>query len=69
MFMLLYATGSGRFNIRMRATAKRLGYLLNQRGLYKKVSSTVLRRIPVVSERALFKKLGMKYLAPNERLK
>jgi len=69
MFMLLYATGSGTFNIRMRATAKRLGYLLNQRGLYKLVSDTVLRRIPVKNEKALFKKLKMKYLKPSQRIR
>lgn len=69
MYMLLYATGSGIFNIRMRATAKRLGYLLNQRGLYKKISPTLLRRIFIKNEKALFKKLKMRYLEPNERLK
>ena len=69
MFMSLYATGSGRFNIRMRTTAKRLGYLLNQRGLYKKISSDILRRIPIKTEKELFKKLGMKYLKPADRLK
>jgi DNA polymerase/3'-5' exonuclease PolX len=69
MFMLLYATGSGIFNIRMRATAKRLGYLLNQRGLYKRVSPSILRRVPIRDEKALFKKLKMRYLEPHQRIK
>jgi len=69
MFMLLYATGSGIFNIRMRATAKRLGFLLNQRGLYKKISPTILKRVYVKDERALFKKLKMKYLEPDKRVR
>lgn len=69
MFMLLYATGSGIFNIRMRATAKRLGYMLNQRGLYKRISPTILRRMPIKDEKALFKKLKMRYLLPTQRFK
>jgi len=69
MFMSLYATGSGSFNIRMRATAKRLGYLLNQRGLYKRVSETILRRVPIKNEKDLFKKLNMKYLTPSQRIR
>jgi DNA polymerase/3'-5' exonuclease PolX len=69
MFMLLYATGSGSFNVRMRAVAKRKGYLLNQRGLYKKVSETILKRIPVKNEKHLFDILKIKYLEPEKRLK
>ena len=33
--MLLYSTGSKEHNILMRGKAKKLGYLLNQKGLYK----------------------------------
>lgn len=33
--MLLYSTGSKEFNITMRSIAKKLGYLLNQKGLFK----------------------------------
>ncbi len=69
LFMLLYATGSGQFNIRMRAIAKRKGYLLNQRGLYKKISPTVLERVPIKTEHQLFKILKIKYLIPEKRLK
>lgn len=69
LFMLLYATGSGQFNVRMRSVAKRKGYLLNQRGLFKKVSATVLRRVPIEDEKELFDILGIKYLIPEKRLK
>jgi len=69
MYTLLYATGSGQFNIRMRYTAKRLGYLLNQHGLYKKISPTILKRVNIKDEKHLFKVLGMKYLEPQQRLK
>lgn len=62
MFALLFATGSGMFNVRMRALAKRRGYLLNQHGLFRNG-----RRVPVKDEKALFRLLGMRYRKPNER--
>lgn len=60
---LLYTTGSKEFNIQMRRKAKQLGYLLNQKGLFKdgkKVDG-------LNSERDYFDKLNMKYLEPHER--
>jgi DNA polymerase (family X) len=64
MYMLLYATGSGAFNIRMRAQAKRKGYLLNQRGLFN--SEGIL--IPnIKNEKQLFALLGITYRTPEER--
>jgi DNA polymerase/3'-5' exonuclease PolX len=57
--MLLYATGSKNFNIRMRAIAKKQGYLLNQRGLFK---DNVAMHIK--SEKDIFDKLQMKYVFP-----
>ena len=60
--MLLYSTGSKTFNIRMRAIAKKKGYLLNQYGLYKGT-----RRIPVSSERDIFNLLDMPYTPPEKR--
>lgn len=62
--MLLYSTGSKQFNIRMRAMAKRKGYLLNQNGLFKKNSKTP---IAVTSEQDFFKILGMRYTPPHRR--
>ncbi len=67
IFALLYATGSGQFNVRMRAVAKKKGYLLNQRGLYKK-DGTKLVRIPADSEREIFEALGMTYREPAARI-
>lgn len=62
IFMLLYATGSGMFNIMMRAQAKRRGYLLNQHGLYK--AGTL---VPVKNEREIFDTLGITYRTPENR--
>lgn len=60
---IVYASGSQNFNIRMRATAKRLGYKLNQRGLFT-LSGDL---IPVNSEKELFDILSMTYKTPSER--
>ena len=60
--MLLYATGSKVFNIKMRTIAKKKGYTLNQKGLYKNG-----KLIPIKSEKGFFKKLDMDYLEPEER--
>jgi DNA polymerase/3'-5' exonuclease PolX len=62
--MLLYSTGSKEFNIRMRAIASKLGYLLNQNGLYKKNNSIPIK---VSSEKDFFTILGMKYVEPENR--
>lgn len=62
MYMLLYATGSGGFNIIMRARAKRLGLLLNQRGLYKAGVALELK-----NEHEIFERLGMTYREPEKR--
>lgn len=64
MFALLFATGSGRFNMIMRAQAKRKGLLLNQRGLWQ---GSV--RVPgLQTDRDVFKALDMKYREPDQRL-
>ena len=62
--MLLYSTGSKEFNIRMRAKAKRLGYLLNQKGLYKDGIMVSLLK----TEKDYFDILDMKYLEPEIRI-
>lgn len=63
---LLYFTGSGPFNQRMRQIAKLQGYLLNQNGLYK-LKGTKKIRIKVNSEQDIFEVLGMEYLDPEMR--
>jgi len=67
IFALLFATGSGRFNVRMRRLAKLKGYLLNQRGLYKK-SNSELKLVPIKNEREIFDILGMRYREPKDRV-
>lgn len=67
IFAMLYAIGSGQFNLRMRALAKRKGFLLNQRGLYRR-TSTGLEEVPIKKEEDIFKAIGMRYRPPSERL-
>lgn len=61
---LLYFTGSKDFNIKMRAHAKKNGYLLNEHGLYKVLSG---KKIPVSSERKIFDVIGYKWVEPYDR--
>lgn len=66
--MMLYATGSKEFNIRMRSIAKAKGYLLNQKGLFKKQPNGETRRVSGLnSESDYFEKLSMEYLEPDKR--
>lgn len=59
---LLYATGSKQFNVIMRGIAKKKGYVLNQKGLFKGTE-----KIKAESEEDIFKLLGMAYLPPEKR--
>jgi len=63
---LLYFTGSGEYNKKMRSVAESLGYLLNEYGLYK-LDGEKRIRIKVNSEKDIFDKLGMEYLEPEKR--
>jgi len=58
----LYFTGSKELNQKMRALAKKLGYKLNEYGIYKNN-----KMIYVDSEEEIFNLIGMKYLEPQER--
>jgi DNA polymerase IV len=65
---LLYFTGSYEFNQEMRAKAKKMGYKLNEYGLYLLNPVTNTDKIIIVlSEQEMFVKLEMKYLLPSER--
>jgi DNA polymerase/3'-5' exonuclease PolX len=59
---LLYFTGSKRLNLSMRELAKKKGYLLNEKGLYKNK-----KLVKTKKEKDIFEKLGMKYLKPKDR--
>lgn len=66
--MLLYSTGSKIFNIKMRARAKKMGYLLNQDGLFTlNVDGKPDKKLDIRSERGFFTILDMPYLAPKNR--
>jgi DNA polymerase/3'-5' exonuclease PolX len=62
---LLYFTGSGSFNQGMRQHAKKMGYKLNEYGLFK---LTTNKKICVESEKDIFAKLEMDYVEPKDRL-
>jgi DNA polymerase/3'-5' exonuclease PolX len=62
-FGLLYFTGPGDFNRRMRQHAINLGYTLNEYGLYDEKG----KMIRANSEEEIFSKLGMIYLPPELR--
>lgn len=64
---LIYFTGSGAFNQRMRQLFKRAGYKLNEYGLYK-LDGDKKKRIPLKSEKDAFDILDMPYVPPKERL-
>ena len=64
---LLYFTGSGPFNQRMRQFAKKEGYKLNEYGLYK-INGKKYIKIDVSSEEDIFNKLGMDYVSPEKRI-
>jgi len=59
---LLYFTGSKEHGIMLRKRAKTLNYTLNQYGLWRNE-----KRIAVKTEEDIYKKLGLKYVAPNLR--
>lgn len=59
---LLYFTGSKEFNLMLRSKAKKMGYKVNEYGIFKNN-----KNILVESEEEIFKLLEMKYLEPQER--
>ena len=62
-FMLLYGTGGQKFNIFMRYIANNKGYILNQKGLYKKDK----RITGLTTEKKIFKFLEIEYKKPIDR--
>ena len=75
-FALVYFTGSGGFNVKMRGRALKLGYTLNEKYIYNKKtkkpvsSSVILGKIGKSSfetERDIMEFLDMKYVSPKKR--
>jgi DNA polymerase/3'-5' exonuclease PolX len=65
---LLHFTGSSQFNEKIRNVAKSKGYKLNRYGLFKvNKDNDEVEQINVKSEKDIFKKLGMKYVKPEDR--
>jgi len=64
---LLYFTGSKDFNQRMRAMAKKNGYLLNEYGLYKLIKKGK-KKIKTSNEKDIFDELNMKFIHPINRI-
>lgn len=61
---LLYFTGSGDFNQKLRKTAKSLGYTLNEYSLLHVKSNKIIN---VTSEKDVFDVLNLDYLPPEKR--
>lgn len=63
-FQMLYLTGSKEHNIKMRSIAKRLGYLLNQKGLF--INGKRINR-EFATDRDIFDYLKIPYVKPENR--
>ena len=61
---LLHYTGSARFNIKLRQKALKLNYKLNEKGLISKESG---KKLPLYSEKAIFKALDEPWVKPTDR--
>ncbi len=61
---LMYFTGSKEYNIRMREIAIRKGFKLNEYGLFDRNTG---KFVAGATEEEVYKKLGLKYLRPEER--
>jgi DNA ligase (NAD+) len=68
-FAILYFTGSRMFNTLMRNQALKLGYSLNEHGLYKMVDGKKTHKISnsFPTEQSIFKFLKMEYKEPQHR--
>ena len=67
-YAMIQYTGDKMFNIHMRAHAKKLGYKLNQYGLYSvKTKRRVKGSIKVTTEKEVFELIGFEWHDPIER--
>jgi len=65
---MLYFTGSGAFNVRMRNVALAQGMTLNEYGLYPLKNGEKGEPVNVKNEEDIFAELGLMYLEPKERI-
>jgi DNA polymerase beta len=65
-FALLYFTGCGEFNIKMREYAKTKGYRLNEKGLFDIATDKKVAH-PFTNEKSIFDFLGITYVEPELR--
>jgi len=64
---LMYFTGSKEHNVALRERAIRLGYSINEYGLFRLSDKKKTRPVAGVSEEGMFKKLGLQYIPPELR--
>lgn len=64
---LLYFTGSGELNKKMRVVAKKKGFKLNEYGLFKILPNDKYKRIKIKSEKDIFDYLDMEFVEPRDR--
>lgn len=62
-FAIVYFTGPGGFNVKMREHTSNMGYTLNEKSITGPNGETY----PAKSEEHVFELLGLKYLTPQER--
>ncbi|MEM9348089.1 MAG: DNA polymerase/3'-5' exonuclease PolX [Planctomycetota bacterium] len=62
---LMYFTGSKEHNVKVRERAQSMGYTLNEYALADKEDKT--RQVETKTEEAIYKKLGLAYIAPELR--
>jgi DNA polymerase/3'-5' exonuclease PolX len=67
-FALLYFTGCGEFNIKMREYAKTKGYRLNEKGLFNISTNERITYYTFVDEKSIFDFLGITYVEPGLRV-
>jgi DNA polymerase/3'-5' exonuclease PolX len=68
-FALFHYTGSARYNIRVRARAKKMGLLLNQYGLFYRGTPRRRVRTPITREEHIAKRLGISWRLPAARVR
>jgi DNA polymerase beta len=65
-FAMLYFTGSGDFNVKMREHANTIGYSLNEKNLTK-IENNEEISVPMYDEKDIFDFLKIQYLSPKDR--